>query len=158
MAGRAVKRAVEKAVRKVTEKLGRGSKETGPPSHAALVAEFMAAKRVQPEGRAKKGGHGLCVFAGPRSWTIDAWVRRTSQIADVPMDWGFSMGRAFVDYFGGEENYKRVIMALKITGPAFEEAAAALARLHAIDPKTESAYEVQWLGSKPWESIEVPID
>lgn len=151
-----MRQSIKKAVKTVTKAVKEVVDPT-PLSHAQLVAEFMSAKQAQPSNNMsadfRKNSKSLCVLAGPRSWTIEAWVQRTSKMAGVPMDWGFTAGRAFVSYLGDEEARRRVLEAMRITGPAFESAAQALAKMREKGQSVEWAYEVQWLNGKPWEAI-----
>jgi len=118
-------------------------------NHTKLVQEFLRAKRSHP-GRCDQKifdeGEFLCILAGPRMWTIEAWVKKVAKLAKAKIDWHFLGGRACVYYLGGPEALKRIIEAAEVTKPAFEEASQILADRHEADRKnTEWAYPVQWL-------------
>jgi hypothetical protein len=139
-----LREAVKGVVKKIAKKISR--KTVKPMNHAQLVAKFMSAKQGVPDRCTQdvyRNGKFLCILAGPRPWTIEAWVVAISDISGAKVDWNFMGGRAVVKYLGDDE---KVFAAAEATKVAFEEAAAALVKLHECNKQnTEWCHPVQWM-------------
>lgn len=122
--------------------------------HANMVTELLKAEQVNP-GRSQQDvfddGEFLLMVAGPRMWTIEAWInilRRRTQ--NEKIDWSQAGGRAVVKFLGSDEDRKKLIQACVETKGAFEKASQLLADLHKKDKQNVAwAYPVQW-GEVPW--------
>ena len=120
--------------------------------HAKLVAEFLNVEEVQP-GRCEQeifdDGEFFCCLAGPRSWVIEAWVKKIRELSGQRIDWNFSGGRAVVNFLGGTEAHKRLVEAAEATRPALEEAALKTSTSDLVRDGVFPA--VQWLNPEhPW--------
>lgn len=122
------------------------------PSHEKLVEEFVNAEQIDPgrcDERVFKKGEFLCMLAGPRMWTIEAWVKKVAELSGYPVDWHFMGGRACVYYLGGEKALPKIIEVAQATQAAFEEAAQTLADEAQVDRYSNTPYPVQWL-NRSW--------
>jgi len=120
--------------------------------HNKLVKEFISVEEVQP-GRCDQEvfdkGEFFCCLAGPRSWMIEAWVKKIRELSGVRVDWNMMGGRARVVYLGSSEAFKKLVEAANATRPALEEAALQKAKGVLV---LEHGYPaVQWLNAEnPW--------
>lgn len=144
-----LRQVVKKAVRRIKRRMGADT-PIERVDHAKLVAELLATEKVQP-GRCNpkifNEGEFFCMLAGPRSWLIEAWVRKIRDLADAKIDWHFAGGRACVYYLGGPEALKRLIEAAEMTRPAFEEAALKQSTYDFVQDGSHPS--IQWM-STPW--------
>ena len=94
--------------------------------HDELVEHLLSVPQEQP-GRCAddvyKNGQSFCCLAGQRSWMIEAWVKKLSELSGVRTDWSFFGGRAIVSYLGSEADARALARAADATRPALEEAA-----------------------------------
>lgn len=123
--------------------------------HDKLVQEFLNVEQVQPgrcDDKIYKDGTFFCCLAGPRSWMIEAWVKKIRELSGVPVDWNMMGGRARVAYLGDEGAFRSLVKAANLTRPALEEAAFEASTSSLI--KEDGYPAVQWLNpSYPWGEI-----
>ena len=124
--------------------------------HDKLVEEFISVKEVQPGSSDLEifnKGKFFCCLAGPRSWMIEAWVKKIRKLSGTRVDWSMAGGRACVSYLGDENDFQRLVAAAELTRPALEEAAlkkgtSSLVREHDYP-------SVQWLNPEnPWGELD----
>jgi hypothetical protein len=123
--------------------------------HDKLVQEFATVEEVQPgrcDPEVYDEGQSFCCLAGPRSWMIEAWVKKIRELSGVKVDWNMSGGRAVVAYVGDQGAFKSLVKAADLTRPAFEEAARQKTTSNLV---VEHGYPaIQWLNAdNPWGAL-----
>ncbi len=110
-----------------------------------LIEALLSAEQRQPGECAQdvyERGEAIAWLAGPRSWMIERWVREVARIAEVPVDWNMSCGRALVSALleGANANRREAVKEVfKLLLPALREAA-----LRAKARGDVGAFELMW--------------
>ncbi len=84
-----------------------------------------------------KQGQAVLILAGPRSWMIEAWVQKVSELSGLAMDWSYFGGRAVV------RTLAAVDAAVKALSNYLRE--LELAAKAAVQRKDSGAYELQYM-------------